>query len=64
MIAFDDDVHVWEDDDGTEHVECSICGGDGVTECNDPIQCTHPGCDGEFCYCSACSGRGYDQTVW
>lgn len=47
-----------------QHPGCSWCGGDGWGECDDPIQCCDPRCDGELCPCSACDGRGYDQAVW
>lgn len=44
--------------------DCTWCGGEGFTECVDPIQCLDPGCNGEYCRCTACAGRGYDQVVW
>ena len=53
-------------DDGWE---CTMCGGDGYVECNDPIQCCKPhtgnGWD-QMCACSACNGSGLakDQTIW
>ena len=50
--------------DDDQHPECSWCGGDGWGECDDPIQCLDPRCNGELCPCSACYGRGYDQEVW
>lgn len=50
----------WDDD----HEPCTQCGGDGWSECDDPIQCMDSECDGEFCTCRACNGRGYDQVVW
>lgn len=45
---------------------CTHCGGEGVTECDDPIQCLNPACNGEFCTCGACGGSGLakDQRVW
>lgn len=46
-----------------ERVDCTFCGGEGWSECDDPIQCTRRH-EGDFCECSACDGRGYDQTVW
>lgn len=44
---------------------CTVCGGDAITECDDPIQCTDTQCNG-FCPCMACggSGRSEDQVVW
>ena len=64
MVAIPDDQPDRCPSDTDEHPECSWCGGDGWGECDDPIQCCDPRCDGELCPCSACDGRGYDQTVW
>lgn len=44
--------------------DCSFCGGEGTTECVDPIQCLDPSCNGEWCTCRACNGRGHSQEVW
>lgn len=44
--------------------ECTWCGGEGLSECDDPIQCCTPGCTGDYCECKACDGRGYDQEIW
>ena len=52
-----------EDEDGPDRT-CTWCGGDGVAECDDPIQCLDPACNGEMCTCLGCNGRGYDQVVW
>lgn len=53
-------------EDDYDDDSCTFCGGDGWTECDDPIQCTDPRCDGQLCRCTACggSGRGKDQVVW
>ena len=64
MVAIPDDQPDRCPSDTDEHPECSWCGGDGWGECDDPIQCLDPRCNGELCPCSACYGRGYDQEVW
>lgn len=55
-------VDYYDEDD--EYEPCTWCGGDGFAECDDPIQCTTPGCDEAYCQCRGCNGRGYDQVVW
>jgi hypothetical protein len=60
----DVDVDGDVDDDDDDLVECTFCGGDGVTVCDDPIQCLDPACTGTSCTCRACDGRGYDQRSW
>lgn len=45
-------------------VECTWCGGEGIDECDDPIQCMDPACNGEMCTCTACDGRGHSQVIW
>ena len=57
-----DDLDEFEDTATLE--ECTFCGGEGVDECDDPIQCLDPACTGEWCTCSACDGRGHSQVVW
>lgn len=52
-----------EPNDG-EPLECTWCGGEGVDECDDPMQCMDPACTGEMCTCTACDGRGYNQRIW
>lgn len=52
----------YDEDDGL--IDCSWCGGVGSDECDDPIQCLNPECDGRWCRCSACNGRGHSQVVW
>lgn len=56
-----DDYEAWDDEP-----DCSFCGGDAVQECDDPIQCCDPGCDGEIGPCQACNGTGLakHQVVW
>lgn len=51
-------------DDFYDDNTCTWCGGDGWVECDDPIQCCDPDCDGQTCRCKACDGRGFDQVVW
>lgn len=45
---------------------CTMCGGEVWVECDDPIQCTYPRCDGETHQCSACNGTGLaeHQVMW
>lgn len=47
-----------------ERISCTWCGGEGVAECDDPIQCCDSDCDGEIGPCKSCDGRGYDQWIW
>lgn len=56
MKAADD----WDD----EYVPCSWCGGEGFSDCDDPIQCLDPACNGELCTCRGCNGLGHSQVVW
>jgi len=63
----DDDPYAFDDGD----TDCTICGGDGYVECDDPIQCMAPnhfggGLSDLYCACRACggTGRGKDQVVW
>lgn len=51
----------WDDD---EHPTCTWCGGDGMTDCDDPLACLEPHTAGGLCRCRACDGRGFDQTIW
>ena len=52
-------------DDGWDgDTSCTWCGGDGFAECDDPIQCCDPACDGQIGPCKACNGQGYDQWIW
>lgn len=59
---------LWQADDEADSYDetdaCTWCGGEGWAECDDPIQCCDPQCDGVMCPCKACDGRGYDQWVW
>lgn len=56
-----DEEDEWHDD--PEDADCSSCGGEGFEECDDPIQCLSPSCDGEYHRCQNCggSGRSKDQ---
>lgn len=59
----------WIDDEDDYGGECYWCGGEGVDECRDPIQCTsyhrHYG-SVAYCVCKECGGSGLakDQMVW
>lgn len=52
--------------------ECYWCGGEGWTECNDPIECTQPHRNYRLsglyreCPCGSCGGTGLakDMTIW
>lgn len=59
---------VYEDDladlYGDDTPECTWCGGEGIDECDDPIQCMDPACNGEMCTCRGCDGRGHSQVIW
>jgi hypothetical protein len=50
----DGDPYDGDDDDP----RCTICGGEVWVECDDPIQCCTPGCDGEMHPDPACGGTG------
>lgn len=54
------------DEPGDEDADCTRCGGEGWTECDDPIQCTREHDAGGWHPCKACGGSGdaKDQTVW
>jgi hypothetical protein len=59
----DDDYDPADPDGG----HCSVCGGEPyLQECDDPIQCCDPRCDGQFHPCRACNGTGLakHQTIW
>ena len=43
---------------------CTICNGEVWVECDDPIQCCDPRCDGEMHPDPACGGTGlYEHQV-
>jgi len=46
--------------------ECSWCGGEGINDCTDGLECFDPDCDGDMCRCGSCNGSGLakDQRVW
>lgn len=57
----------WVDDEFDDDGEaCTWCGGGGVQECDDPIQCTRRHFGDEMEPCSACRGSGLakDQVIW
>jgi hypothetical protein len=58
--------HGYANDDTYDDDErCSICGGHpDEQECDDPIQCCDPRCDGETHPCSACNGTGLAKHQW
>jgi len=59
----DDDRN--DDYDDCEDRACTICGGEWyLQECDDPIQCCSPGCDGVWHPCSACNGTGLAAHQW
>ena len=53
-----------EDEWYADHPSCTHCGGDIWVECDDPIQCTYPRCDGEFHPDPACNGTGLARDQW
>ena len=62
--------------DDAEDRDCFHCGGEGLVECRDPIQCTRPhkrvrspygnGIVIQLCPCASCGGSGLakDMTIW
>ena len=55
------------DDEGDDTLPCSHCGGEpDLQECDDPIQCCDPRCDGTWHPCTACQGTGLakHQVIW
>lgn len=64
MVDIDNDPY---DGDEYDDERCSHCGGDWwAMECDDPIQCCDPRCDGQWHPCSACQGTGWarNQVIW
>jgi hypothetical protein len=53
----DDDPYDGEDADP----RCTICNGEVWVECDDPIQCCDPRCDGELHPDPACGGTGLHE---
>lgn len=54
-------------DDEYDDERCSHCDGEWyLQECDDPIQCCDPRCDGETHPCVACHGTGLarNQVFW
>lgn len=57
----------FRDDDDADYETCSHCGGEWyLQECDDPIQCCDPRCDGQWHPCVACQGTGLakHQVIW
>jgi hypothetical protein len=62
--AYDDQAPDYGYDDDPD---CPHCGGrPDEQECDDPIQCCDPRCDGQWHPCVACNGTGRakDQWLW
>lgn len=59
----DIDENYWHEDDDPS---CTNCNGDTWVECDDPIQCCDPRCDGQWHPCEACQGTGIakNQVIW
>jgi hypothetical protein len=56
---------VWDEYDGEEEGTCTHCGGEWyLQECDDPIQCCDPRCDGTWHPCVACNGTGRASEQW
>lgn len=57
-----------DEDDGPydDERDCFHCGGDGWTECDDPIQCCNQHNQSGLCRCKSCGGSGLakDMTIW
>lgn len=65
MSVWDDGYDLADDYDDRDDWECTHCGGEPeMTECDDPLQCCRPGCDGEFHPCVACNGTGLRKHQW
>ena len=63
VLAEDDDYS--DDEWDPDEYECTWCGGDCYTECDDPIQCTRRHVAG-LCPCGACNATGLrsHQTIF
>lgn len=64
MADIDDDPYDGDDSDSDER--CTVCDGDPWVECDDPIQCCDPECDGVWHPDPACGGTGLarHQVMW
>jgi hypothetical protein len=62
----EDNGWLYEDEDDYDERDCFHCGGDGLVECHDPIQCTRPHNRYGECPCASCGGSGLakDMTIW
>lgn len=52
------DADWYDADDYDDDPGCTWCGGDGWTDCSDPLAGCWAKCDGEWCPCRACRGTG------
>ncbi|HET7325988.1 MAG TPA: hypothetical protein VFJ14_01745 [Nocardioidaceae bacterium] len=45
---------------------CTWCGGEGITECDQPVECDDAAHHDGLCTCRACGGTGLakDQVIW
>lgn len=54
----------YDDGDDRER-DCTHCGGEPfMVECDDPIQCCKPGCDGTWHGCDSCNDTGLRSEQW
>jgi len=61
MTGIDEDY----DFDDAAGDSCTWCGGEWyLQECDDPIQCGDPRCDGRWHPCAACNGTGLASEQW
>ena len=62
---YDGDGWDYPDDDewDPDEDDCTWCGGDGYTECDDPIQCCARHVNG-LCPCIPCNGSGQRSQQW
>jgi hypothetical protein len=64
LLSVPDDDH-WDEHDDLDYEPCSWCGGEWyLQECDDPIQCCDPACDGQWHPCTACCGTGLAREQW
>ena len=57
----------WDAEYGCDYgeLDCTHCGGEWyLQECDDPIQCCDPRCDGQWHPCVACDGTGLRSRQW
>jgi hypothetical protein len=66
LLTVPDDDH-WDERDDLDGEPCTWCGGvPDLQECDDPLQCCDPECDGQWHPCTACNGTGLaaNQVMW